>query len=181
MPLIDVEMQSASSSTTNTLNHHLPTNNSQNSNQSTSSTRKISSGKDDGDEDIDEYNDSDDFDDPPEIMDEDSDMFMSTGAGSSTEITTSRRPPPLLPDDYGDEAMAAIKFSEEFSSRYGRPHPEFFPAALDDAIKESCMQPAKDVSSIVNLNSGQLSKLFQIKYSSLVMKIIIQPTFIIIA
>lgn len=144
MPVIDVEMQSASSSTSDTVNYHSTTNNSHNSNQNTNVIRKASSGKDDGEEDIDEYNDSDEFDDPPEIMDEDSDMFMSTGAGSSTEITTSRRPPPLLPDDYGDEAMAAIKFSEEFSSRYGRPHPEFFPAALDDAIKESCMQPAKD-------------------------------------
>ena len=44
--------------------------------------------------------------------------------------------------------MAAIRFSEEFTSRYGRPRPAFFPATLDDAIKESCMQPARDVSKL---------------------------------
>ena len=48
-------------------------------------------------------------------------------------------------DDYGDEAMASIKFAEEFANRYGRPHPEFFPGTLDDAIKESCIKPAKEV------------------------------------
>ena len=54
---------------------------------------------------------------------------------------------PLLPDDYGtDETMAAIKFSEEFTNRYGRPHPEFFPGSLDEAIKQSCLKPAKEVS-----------------------------------
>ena len=81
MPVIDVEMQSASSSTSDTANYHSTTNNSHNSNQNTNVIRKASSGKDDAEEDIDEYNDSDEFDDPPEIMDEDSDMFMSTGAG----------------------------------------------------------------------------------------------------
>ena len=118
-------------------------------------TRKTSSGgkTDDPDDEIEEYNDSDDFDEPPEIMDEESDIFLSGGGGPSTDITTSRRPHPLLPDDYGDEAMAAIKFSEEFESRYGRPHPAFFPATLDDAIKESCMQPAKDVSICIVLQN----------------------------
>ena len=149
MPELDVEMEPASSSTcTNnsrtSTNHH-----SQNSNHVPNYTRKLSSGGkgEDADDDIEEYNDSDDFDDPPEIMDEDSDIFMP-GEGPSKDTPTSRRPPPLLPDDYGDEAMAAIKFSEEFSSRYGRPHPAFFPATLDDAIKESCIQPAKDVSQL---------------------------------
>ena len=26
---------------------------------------------------------------------------------------------PLLPDDFGDEALAGIKFGEEFGNRYG--------------------------------------------------------------
>ena len=34
---------------------------------------------------------------------------------------------PLLPDDFGDEALAGIKFAEEFSNRYGQPSPQFFP------------------------------------------------------
>jgi hypothetical protein len=49
-------------------------------------------------------------------------------------------------DDFGDEVMAAIRFGEEFSARYGQPHPHFFPGSLDQAIRESCLQPAKDVS-----------------------------------
>ena len=48
-------------------------------------------------------------------------------------------------DDFGDETMAAIRFGEEFSGRYGQPTPHFFPGSLDQAIRESCLQPAKDV------------------------------------
>ena len=155
MPIIDVEMDQAMSSSSNATGRVSSINNSQNTNHTFANTRKTSSGgkTDDPDDEIEEYNDSDDFDEPPEIMDEESDIFLSGGGGPSTDITTSRRPHPLLPDDYGDEAMAAIKFSEEFESRYGRPHPAFFPATLDDAIKESCMQPAKDVSICIVLQN----------------------------
>jgi len=52
----------------------------------------------------------------------------------------------LILDDYGDEEMAGIKFGESFNSRYGIPHPNFFPGSLDCALRESCMLPAKDVS-----------------------------------
>ena len=41
--------------------------------------------------------------------------------------------------------MAAIRFGEEFAGRYGQPTPHFFPGSLDQAIRESCLQPAKDV------------------------------------
>ena len=30
---------------------------------------------------------------------------------------------PLLPDDFGDEALAGIKFGEEFGNRYGESEP----------------------------------------------------------
>ena len=46
-----------------------------------------------------------------------------------------------------DDTMAAIRFSEEFANRYGDPHPSFFPGSLDDAIRESCNQPASNVSN----------------------------------
>ena len=69
---------------------------------------------------------------------------------------------PLLPDDFGDEALAGIKFGEEFGNRYGElkldlesnwsqrtemliqakfpghPHPQFFPGSLEDALGEAC-------------------------------------------
>jgi len=52
---------------------------------------------------------------------------------------------PLLPDDFGsDETLAALKFSEEFTNRYGNPHPDFFPGSMDEAIKASCLKPAKE-------------------------------------
>jgi hypothetical protein len=54
----------------------------------------------------------------------------------------------FVADDYGDETLAAIKFGEEFAARYGQPHPQFFPGSLDQAIRESCLQPAKDVSTL---------------------------------
>ena len=41
---------------------------------------------------------------------------------------------PLLPDDFGDEALAGIKFGEEFGNRYGQPRPQFFPGSLNDAL-----------------------------------------------
>jgi hypothetical protein len=82
----------------------------------------------------------DDFEDATEMMDDDDSIFLPEKSSNS------RRLQPLLPDDFGsDEAMGAIKFSEEFSNRYGQPHPSFFPGSLDDAIRESCNQPAKEV------------------------------------
>ena len=46
---------------------------------------------------------------------------------------------PLLPDDFGDEALAGIKFGEEFGNRYGQPRPQFFPGSLDDALTDVCI------------------------------------------
>merc|ERR1712223_1792660 len=80
-----------------------------------------------------------DFDDSHDMMDDDDTIFMSDKALNSKRIQ------PLIPDDYGsDDAMAAIKFSEKFGNRYGQPHPQFFPGSLDDAIRESCNQPASN-------------------------------------
>ena len=52
---------------------------------------------------------------------------------------------PLYTITGSDDTMAAIRFSEEFANRYGDPHPSFFPGSLDDAIRESCNQPASNV------------------------------------
>ena len=45
---------------------------------------------------------------------------------------------PLLPDDFGDEALAVLKIEEEFGNRYGQPRPQFFPGSLDDALTDVC-------------------------------------------
>lgn len=50
-----------------------------------------------------------------------------------------------MPEGIEDEAMAAIHFAEGFAQRYGPCHPMFFPGSLDDAMREACHQPARDV------------------------------------
>ena len=57
---------------------------------------------------------------------------------------------PLLPDDFGDEALAGMKvlqlkivgnkFGEEFGKRYGQPTPAFFPDSLEGALAEVCYE-----------------------------------------
>jgi len=97
-----------------------------------------------------EDSDEDDYVDASDMMDDLDDDFMGRGGGATSTGTGSRsnvgsRLQSLLPDDYGsDETMAAIKFSEEFTNRYGSPHPAFFPGSMDEAIKASCMKPAKE-------------------------------------
>lgn len=85
------------------------------------------------------HDSDDDFEDATDLMDDDDSIFIP-------ERSNNRRIQPLIPDDFGtDDAMAAITFAEQFSNRYGNPHPAFFPGSLDDAIRESCEQPAKNV------------------------------------
>jgi hypothetical protein len=95
----------------------------------------------DSDNDLDE--DDDDMD-VHNVTDDHMDDYFSPVSDSDPSST--RRIQALLPDDYGDEAMAGIRFAEEFANRYGAPHPIFFPGSLDDAIKESCNQPPKEVT-----------------------------------
>jgi len=84
------------------------------------------------------HDSDDDFEDATDLMDDDDSIFIP-------ERSNNRRIQPLIPDDFGtDDAMAAITFAEQFSNRYGNPHPAFFPGSLDDAIRESCEQPAKN-------------------------------------
>jgi hypothetical protein len=44
-----------------------------------------------------------------------------------------------------DEVVACIHFAEEYANRYGDTHPLFFQGSLDDAVKEACNKPAKEV------------------------------------
>lgn len=41
--------------------------------------------------------------------------------------------------------MGSITFSEQFTQRYGPIHPAFYQGTLEDAQKEACNKPAKDV------------------------------------
>lgn len=80
----------------------------------------------------------DEYQDAPEPMEDDDFFLTQENVASRSGIQ------PLLPDDFGDEALAGIKFGEEFGNRYGQPTPAFFPGSLEDALGEACNKPVSD-------------------------------------
>lgn len=52
-----------------------------------------------------------------------------------------------MPENVVDEVMGTLHFAEQFEKRYGSAHPEFFTGTFEDALKESCLKPAKEVCS----------------------------------
>ncbi|XP_043525545.1 FAS-associated factor 1 isoform X1 [Frieseomelitta varia] len=50
----------------------------------------------------------------------------------------------LMPEYVTDETIGTMHFAEEFEKRYGPAHPEFFTGTFKDAVKESCLKPAKE-------------------------------------
>ena len=50
----------------------------------------------------------------------------------------------LMPENVTDETIGTVHFAEEFVKRYGPAHPEFFTGKFKDAVKESCLKPAKE-------------------------------------
>ncbi|CAF4808612.1 unnamed protein product [Pieris macdunnoughi] len=51
---------------------------------------------------------------------------------------------PLMSERVQDEALGCIEFAQRFRARYGPNSPNFFEGTLQDAIKESCLTPAKE-------------------------------------
>jgi len=88
-------------------------------------------------EDLDLDVTDDEYQEAAEPM-EDDDFFSQSDIVARSGIN------PLLPDDFGDEALAGIKFGEEFGNRYGQPRPQFFPGSLDDALTEACNKPVDE-------------------------------------
>ncbi|KAJ8717698.1 hypothetical protein PYW07_005628 [Mythimna separata] len=60
------------------------------------------------------------------------------------DLVQSERLQPLMSDSVEDEALGCIEFSQRFRTRYGPNTPHFFEGTLQDAIKESCLKPAKE-------------------------------------
>ncbi|CAK1550719.1 unnamed protein product [Leptosia nina] len=56
----------------------------------------------------------------------------------------SERLQPLMSEHVEDEALGCIEFAQRFRARYGPNSPNFFEGTLQDAIKESCLTPAKE-------------------------------------
>ena len=90
----------------------------------------------DSDGSVEGPDDSDDFEDAPESFIIEDDMFIDNVR--STKIQR------LMPEHIEDETMGTLHFAEQFEKRYGRSHPEFFTGTFDEAIKESCLRPAKE-------------------------------------
>ncbi|KAJ0174278.1 hypothetical protein K1T71_010424 [Dendrolimus kikuchii] len=73
-----------------------------------------------------------------------------TGEGFTAEddmfvdLVRSERLQPLMSENVEDEALGCIEFAQRFRTRYGPNTPNFFEGTLQDAIKESCLKPAKE-------------------------------------
>lgn len=59
----------------------------------------------------------------------------------------------LVPDNVEDELIGTVTFNERFTARYGPAHPLFFQGTLEQALKEACIRPAKDVSTVEQIYS----------------------------
>lgn len=57
--------------------------------------------------------------------------------------------PLVVSEHVEDEALGCIEFAARFRSRYGPNTPNFFEGTLQDAIKESCLKPAKEVRNSI--------------------------------
>ncbi|KAK3927093.1 FAS-associated factor 1 [Frankliniella fusca] len=69
----------------------------------------------------------------------------------------------LVPADASDEMAGAINFGEEFNNRYGSGYPSFYPGSLEDAIKDSCLKPARDrklLAMYIHNDKSVLSNVF---------------------
>ncbi|XP_011168578.1 FAS-associated factor 1 isoform X2 [Solenopsis invicta] len=89
----------------------------------------------DSDSSIDEPEDVEEFDVPEEFTGDD-DIFIDDVKPTKVER--------LLPEIVIDEVMGTLHFAEQFEKRYGAAHPEFFTGTFEDALKESCLKPAKE-------------------------------------
>ncbi|XP_066592439.1 FAS-associated factor 1 [Prorops nasuta] len=78
----------------------------------------------------------DEFEDVPEAFNVDDDIFID-----NVRSTKMQR---LMPENVEDEIVGTIHFSEQYEKRYGPIHPEFFTGTFEDAVKESCLKPAKE-------------------------------------
>ncbi|XP_075981761.1 fas associated factor casp isoform X2 [Anticarsia gemmatalis] len=67
-----------------------------------------------------------------------------TGEHDMFDVVQSERLQPLMSEHVEDEALGCIEFASRFRARYGPNTPNFFEGTLHDAIKESCLKPAKE-------------------------------------
>lgn len=105
---------------------------------STSRSKSSKLGTDQMNHDIESDASSEEFEDASESLtgDEDHEIFIDDMPSNKLRS--------LVPPDASDEMAGAINFGEEFGNRYGTGYPSFYPGSLEDAIKDSCLKPARD-------------------------------------
>ena len=54
-----------------------------------------------------------------------------------------------VPDKIDDETVGCVEFIQNYEERYGSEHPCFFQGSLDEAVKEACHKPARDVNNFL--------------------------------
>lgn len=84
--------------------------------------------------------DDDEFEEASESFTVDDDYFVDS------EVPV-KKMEPLIPENVEDEIVGSITFAEQFTTRYGPIHPAFYQGTLEDALKEACTKPAKEVST----------------------------------
>ncbi|XP_015118560.1 FAS-associated factor 1 [Diachasma alloeum] len=90
----------------------------------------------DSDSSAEDNEDADEFEDAPESFIIEDDLFVDNISPAKFLR--------LMPDNVEDETMGTLHFADQFEKRYGSAHPKFFTGTFDEAIKESCLKPAKD-------------------------------------
>lgn len=67
----------------------------------------------------------------------------------------------LVPDHVESEVQGSELFVHNYIQRYtDKPHPDFYIGSLEEAYKEACLKPAKDVSDICIVNTIKPFKYF---------------------
>lgn len=86
-----------------------------------------------------------------------------------------------MPENVEDEIVGTLHFAEQYEKRYGLNHPEFFTGTFEDAIKESCLKPAKEVCNIylygLHINYNLINIALEIKSVYIVLEEIISRVF----
>lgn len=58
----------------------------------------------------------------------------------------------LVPNNTESETTGSLQFVEAYRTRFGEPCPLFFTGSLEDALKEACHKPAREVMTSKTLN-----------------------------
>lgn len=85
---------------------------------------------------IDSDSSAEEFEDASESFNVEDDIFIDNVQSMKIQH--------LMPDNVEDETIGTLHFAEQFQKRYEAAHPDFFAGTFEEAVKESCLRPAKE-------------------------------------